>query len=665
MRKLSFVVVLAAGLLATRAASAFCGFYVAGADAKLFADASQVVLMRDGTRTVVSMQNDYKGPRENFAMIVPVPVVLQKEQVKILPREVFEKVDTLGAPRLVEYWERDPCSTGNTWGDGIGLGNIGTLGFGGGGGGAGVADLGVKVEAKFTVGEYEIVILSAKDSTGLETWLKEQKYAIPSGAEPYLRPYVQSGSKFFVARVDSSKIKIDDGHATLSPLRFYYDASEFTLPVRLGLVNSSGVQDLIVNILARGQRYEVANYPSAVIPTNLDVAESTRGRFAEFYAALFDQVLEKNPKAVVTEYAWDAGACDPCPGPTLDGNDVATLGADVTPSGLSGLSLPSSRVTQGNSGRSTTGVTMRQGPIQVNGRLPPEVIQRIVRQNFGRFRLCYENGLKANPNLQGRVSVKFVIARTGEVATAADSGSDLPDQATVACVVRGFKNLTFPEPEGGIVTVTFPLVFNASPTSSSDAAAPPPPPPRFFSGGGAGNFVLTRLHVRYGKDGLGQDLVFKAVPPIMGGREMMNDGALEKGARPADANNFQGRYVIRHAWTGPIACKDPQRNIWGGPPTDEAGSNVPPPPLAAQKTAFAPRGQTPVSAFLATGAVADIAPATPPTVTLDAGDAPSSSRRGCAGCAVVEESVGLTDRWAPLAGVALALTALLRRARRR
>ena len=90
-------------------AAAFCGFYVAGADAKLFNNATQVVLMRDGTRTVLSMQNNYQGPPENFAMVVPVPVVLQKENVKTLPADIFARVDRLSAPRLVEYWEQDPC----------------------------------------------------------------------------------------------------------------------------------------------------------------------------------------------------------------------------------------------------------------------------------------------------------------------------------------------------------------------------------------------------------------------------------------------------------------------------------------------------------------------------------------------------------------------------
>jgi len=103
--------------------------------------------------------------------------------------------------------------------------------------------------------------------------------------------------------------------------------------------------------------------------------------------------------------------------------------------------------------------SLRQGTTTVNGRLPPEVIQRIVRQNFGRFKLCYTEGLRNNPSLQGRVAVKFVINRDGSVGTSADGGSDLPDQSVTQCVIRGFSNLSFPQPEGGIVTVVYPLIF--------------------------------------------------------------------------------------------------------------------------------------------------------------------------------------------------------------
>ena len=246
------------------AAHAFCGFYVAGGGAALFNDATQVVLMREGTKTVLSLQNNYRGPPENFAMVIPVPVVLQQENVKTLTRNLFDKVDQLAAPRLVEYWEQDPCYEPPR------------PSYGGGGlrsapmkkarmaelGADEPRDYGVAIEAQFTVGEYEIVVLSAKDALGLEAWLTDNKYKIPSGAAPLFRPYIQQGMKFFVARVDVKKVTFTNDVATLSPLRFHYDSEKFELPVRLGLINAKGEQDLIVHILARNQRYEVANYPN-------------------------------------------------------------------------------------------------------------------------------------------------------------------------------------------------------------------------------------------------------------------------------------------------------------------------------------------------------------------------------------------------------------------
>ena len=110
MRNLGIAAVVAGMLCAPSAAHAFCGFYINGAGGDMFNNATQVVLFRGGTRTVLSMQNNYQGPPTDFAMVVPVPVVLKETDVKTLPASVFAKVDTMGAPRLVEYWEMDPCS---------------------------------------------------------------------------------------------------------------------------------------------------------------------------------------------------------------------------------------------------------------------------------------------------------------------------------------------------------------------------------------------------------------------------------------------------------------------------------------------------------------------------------------------------------------------------
>jgi uncharacterized protein (TIGR03382 family) len=294
--------------------------------------------MRAGTRTVLSMQNNYKGPPEAFALVIPVPTVLQEADVKTLAKDVFTHVDQMGAPRLVEYWEEDPCYVSRR---GLDL--------------AGAVRSWPRPSRchlrptpwiwtwssrrSSTVGEYQIVILSAKDAAGLDTWLRNEKYQIPPGAEPFLRPYVEEGMKFFVAKVDPTKVKFEDGRAALSPLRFHYDSETFNLPIRLGLANSSGTQDLIVSILAPGQRYEVANYKNVTIPTNLDVKDAVKDRFGEFYAALFDRTIEKNPGAVVTEYAWQATNCDPCPGPVIAMSELSILGLDVL-GGEKGVARP-------------------------------------------------------------------------------------------------------------------------------------------------------------------------------------------------------------------------------------------------------------------------------------------------------------------------------------
>jgi MYXO-CTERM domain-containing protein len=323
----------AAVALPAAPADAFCGFYVAGADAELYNNATLVVMMRDGTRTVLAMQNDYQGPPEDFALVIPVPVVLQEDNVKTLPTSIFERVDKLAAPRLVEYWEEDPCQARRDYEE---MKNEdGAVEYSMAPGGA-RGKHGVKIEAEFEVGEYQIVVLSAEDSTGLDTWLREENYNIPEDAEPVLRPYVEGGMKFFVAKVDAEKVKFEKlpnggERAMLSPLRFHYDSEAFTLPVRLGLINANGPQDLLVHIVAPKHRYQVANYENVTIPTNLVVKDAVREHFGEFYVSLFDHTLAQNPKAVVTEYAWSAGSCDPCPEDPLSFEELVLLGANLLP----------------------------------------------------------------------------------------------------------------------------------------------------------------------------------------------------------------------------------------------------------------------------------------------------------------------------------------------
>lgn len=518
-------------------ALAFCGFYVGGADAKLLNNATNVVMMREGKTTVLSMQNDYEGPPEDFAMVVPVPVVLQKDNVKTLPRDVFARVDRLAAPRLVEYWERDPCEVQRP-----GFLGLGGVGRGGGSGfGLGAARLGgqVTVKARFEVGEYQIVILDAQDAAGLEQWLVQNKYRIPANAAPLLRPYIRQGMQFFVAKVNPKKVTFKDGRAVLSPLRMHYESTDFRLPVRLGLINSSGTQDLLVHVLARGQRYVVANRPNVTIPTNLDVTDAVRDRFGAFYAGLFDATLAKHPGAAVTEYAWQATKCDPCPGPVLSNADLLTLGADVAlETAVSTLKLRPERA-------------------MVLGGLNRTIIQRVMRRHRNRLQFCVDREMVKRELSPGTLAVNYVIDPTGRVS-AAEIGQALGEAAVEQCIVKSFERMRFPAPKtGGIVRVEQRLTLK-------------PGPPR-VRGSAFMNMVLTRLHLRYTPQDLGEDLIFAPAPPIVGGREIRHRGSapvatLERGSRASSFNNFQARYAIRHAWTGPVQCASPRRGIWGGPP---------------------------------------------------------------------------------------------------
>jgi hypothetical protein len=291
-------------------AIAFCGFYVGGADAKLFNKASQVIIAHSGDRTILTMANDFQGAIKDFAMVVPVPVAIKKEQVHVGKRATVEKLDAFSQPRLVEYFDPDPCSPPPTMSDAV-VGQASPsaarqeMKKAGG-------NLGVTVEDKFKVNEYEIVILSAKESNGLEKWLRINGYNIPKGASELLSPYIKQKLKFFVAKIDLKEFK-KAGYQLLRPLQIAYQSPKFMLPIRLGMINSRGEQDLIVYILSPKGRAELTNYRTVKIPTGIEIPTYIKQEFKSFYKAAFQKVYEREQKKVAfLEYAWDTGNCDPC-----------------------------------------------------------------------------------------------------------------------------------------------------------------------------------------------------------------------------------------------------------------------------------------------------------------------------------------------------------------
>jgi hypothetical protein len=312
-------------LIGSSAAHAFCGFYAAKAGSDLFNQASKVVLVRDGNRTVMSMASDYKGSPSEFALVIPVPTILQKKQINVGDPKVLDHLDAFTAPRLVEYFDSNPCEIPNGR-DGFGLGSAGSvrnkkpMPKGGGNG------LGVKIEARYEVGEYDILILSAKESSGLETWLKRNKYKVPKGAGKILKSYIKRNLKFFVAKVNLERHKSSD-YSFLRPLQIAFESTRFELPVRLGTVNSKGPQDLFIFALTKKGRVETVNYRTKKIPTGQEVPVYVKEQFKDFYQDLFStQVKRDGMKAVYMEYAWNMNWCDPCAAEPLTPDELRSLG---------------------------------------------------------------------------------------------------------------------------------------------------------------------------------------------------------------------------------------------------------------------------------------------------------------------------------------------------
>jgi len=303
---------------------AFCGFYVAKADTKLFNKASQVVLVRDGDRTVLTMSNDFKGELKEFAVVVPVPTVLQKDQIHVGDKALVDHLDAYSAPRLVEYFDENPCrpriyEMAARSAPGVAGGQLQDSS-------ERAKSLGVTIEAQYTVGEYDILILSAQQSTGLETWLKENGYRIPSGASSVLNSYLKQNMKFFVARVNL-KEQAKLGFSMLRPIQVAYESPKFMLPIRLGMVNADGPQELFIYALTRKGRVETTNYRTVKLPTGAEIPLYVKDRFADFYKAMFSQQVKKeNMSTVFTEYAWDMGWCDPCAADPLSSEELRNLG---------------------------------------------------------------------------------------------------------------------------------------------------------------------------------------------------------------------------------------------------------------------------------------------------------------------------------------------------
>ncbi|MEZ5046726.1 MAG: DUF2330 domain-containing protein [Chitinophagaceae bacterium] len=312
-------------------AKAFCGFYVAKADTKIFNNTSQVILVRDGDKTIITMSNDFSGNVKDFAMVIPVPEVILKKNIRVADQSLFTKLESYSAPRLVDYYDQNPCQTYEREEVLFMPSSNADMSYTLTKESRKDKSYGVKIQAQYSVGEYDIIVLSAKQSNGLKKWLLDNGYKIPKDADEVLDPYIRSNMKFFVAKVNVNAYNKNE-YNQLRPLQITMNSTKFMLPIRLGMANSKGAQDLIIYTLTKKGQVECTNYRTQKIPSEIDIPEFVQQDFGRFYKDLFKRKWKREAEqSVFLEYAWDISLsnyvkCDPCVSTPPDRRDLKEAG---------------------------------------------------------------------------------------------------------------------------------------------------------------------------------------------------------------------------------------------------------------------------------------------------------------------------------------------------
>ncbi|MEZ5172410.1 MAG: DUF2330 domain-containing protein [Bacteroidia bacterium] len=256
---------------------------------------------------------------------------MKRNEIRIVDAGIFKTLDSYSGPRLVEYYDENPCyqvvkeldmaipaSADMVSGRMFNYTPTATMSK-------------VVIEAQYTVGEYDILILSAEESGALKTWLTENDYKIPPQAEEVLEPYIKNNMKFFVVKVNLEEQR-NLGVTDIRPIQISFNSPRFMLPIRLGMANANGDQDMIVYAFSKKGRVECTNYITKQMPTGKNIPLNVQNKFGKFYKDLFFRTWERHKDAVYVEYAWNVTPswggvkCDPCTGPPPLTNDLTQAG---------------------------------------------------------------------------------------------------------------------------------------------------------------------------------------------------------------------------------------------------------------------------------------------------------------------------------------------------
>ncbi len=398
--------------------------FFAGAPGDLLtSDAAHVVVMTDKDHTVLTIAPHYRGPKKPFAFIVGVAGAITTKDIAFVPRDVVDRLAEADAPRLVELWEQDPCSA-------RGEPTLDSSGVGEGGGsweGIGLGDMSMHPTHLVPTGASVSIVA---DVAALRVLLAREKLALAPGADAVLQSYADM--RFVVARIDPSKLVFVGDGASLPPLRVHVAKALGALPFRLGAlaISPNGFADVVLHILARENRYDVAGAENTFLAEGTDVGDVAKQSPGLFYSALLDRA--QIGRAAVTEYVDEAPHCRDCPSRPLDRADLATFGGNIIPGG--GLALGSFRgspsIFPGERGRKLSATEQA-------------IADAIRASNLDE---CVN---------EGNVTVKLDALASGALANVAVVESNVSDRRAEDCVVERLGRLTMEQkPTPGPVSLS-------------------------------------------------------------------------------------------------------------------------------------------------------------------------------------------------------------------
>ena len=317
-------------------AAAMPGFFIGKGSAKRVLHTSHVVVMRKGEMSAVSIQADYDGPLDPFAIVLAVPADVTLERVQTLKRDFVDRVEQMSAPRFHEFWEMDPCEPGpaeQEWERKLSASSESNF-LGGGNMGTPASsekkvdkELFLKVDTEFKEGEYKFSLLGEGET--LESWAKGKGFTVPQGARGRRRALSRSGDEAPARRGRRQADRARRWRARA--------AERHPLLVRQADRQSSdAAQPLELAGQARALALRAAPRSALrdqKLPERVSARRTSkwtswsRSGWESFTRRLHDMMLAKNPQAFINEYAWHTAGCgEPCANAPLWIHEILTLG---------------------------------------------------------------------------------------------------------------------------------------------------------------------------------------------------------------------------------------------------------------------------------------------------------------------------------------------------